>query len=244
MYQKPQSNEVWFLRYGARQIEFFVILGHFLPFDPPNNLENQNFEKNKKTSGDVIILRLCIKNHNHTMCGSWDIRHDRIFCHFRPFFALWPAQQPKKSKFCKNENKAWRYYHFTLVYHKWQSYDVWSLRYGVWQTWYFLSFWANFCLFTPLTTWKKILEISEISYIEVGNPPKKTFCWLIFLCWQNMKLYWRLHCNLIIYWKSFENLCNFICIYRNISRPFQRLVYWFGWPFKKFTSVVFQNMLK
>ena len=33
VYQKPQSYEVQFLRYGVRQ-NFFVILGHFLPFYP------------------------------------------------------------------------------------------------------------------------------------------------------------------------------------------------------------------
>ena len=34
VYQKPQSYEVQFLRYGVWQI-FFVILDHFLPFYPP-----------------------------------------------------------------------------------------------------------------------------------------------------------------------------------------------------------------
>ena len=44
--------------------EFFVIVGHFLPFDPPNNPKNQNIEK-KKTPGDIIILHLCTTNDNH-----------------------------------------------------------------------------------------------------------------------------------------------------------------------------------
>ena len=34
---------------------------------PPNNLENQNFETMKKTSGDVIILNLCNKKHDQIM---------------------------------------------------------------------------------------------------------------------------------------------------------------------------------
>ena len=38
---------------------FFVILGHFLHSDPPNNLKNQNFEKMKKKD---IILHLCTTN--------------------------------------------------------------------------------------------------------------------------------------------------------------------------------------
>ena len=32
----------------CEQTEFLVILGHFLYFYTPNNLENQNFEKMKK----------------------------------------------------------------------------------------------------------------------------------------------------------------------------------------------------
>ena len=45
-YQKWQSsNNVWFLRYGTWQTDFFVILDYFLPFYPTNNPENQDFEK-------------------------------------------------------------------------------------------------------------------------------------------------------------------------------------------------------
>ena len=78
VYYKWQSYDVWFLRHGVQQAELFVILDCFLPFHPPNNPKNQNFEKMKKT--------------------------------------------------------ARRYYHFIHVYHKWKSYDVWFLCYGVWRT--------------------------------------------------------------------------------------------------------------
>ena len=47
---KWQSNDVWFLRYGACWTKFFVILYPFLPFYPPNNLKNKNFEKLKKST--------------------------------------------------------------------------------------------------------------------------------------------------------------------------------------------------
>ena len=50
--------------YGSWDIEwdaeFFVILDHFFIFyhpPPPNNLENQNVEKMKKASGDIIIYQ-------------------------------------------------------------------------------------------------------------------------------------------------------------------------------------------
>ena len=62
MYQKSQSYDVWFLRHGVRQTEFFVILGHVLPFYPTNNPQNQNFEKMKKTP--------VTKNHDHTPYSS------------------------------------------------------------------------------------------------------------------------------------------------------------------------------
>ena len=39
------DDHIWFLRYGARRKEFFVILDHVLFFHPSNNLKNQNFEK-------------------------------------------------------------------------------------------------------------------------------------------------------------------------------------------------------
>ena len=53
-----------------RQAEIFVILDQFLPFLPPNNPENHNFEKMKQAPGDAIILHMCTKNHNHMMYAS------------------------------------------------------------------------------------------------------------------------------------------------------------------------------
>ena len=48
VYQKSQSYDAQFLRYGVRQEELFVILGHFLTFQPPDNPKNQNFKIAKK----------------------------------------------------------------------------------------------------------------------------------------------------------------------------------------------------
>ena len=39
------------------------------------------------------------------MYGSRDTQHNRIFCHFGPFFAFLPLQQPKKSKLKKKNKK-------------------------------------------------------------------------------------------------------------------------------------------
>ena len=58
----------------------------------------------KKASGDVIILQMCIKNHNHMMYAFW-VRSVTIFCHFGPFFALLPHYWLQKIKFQKNVKK-------------------------------------------------------------------------------------------------------------------------------------------
>ena len=63
------------MMYGSWEIEhdgqnFFVILGYFLPLYLPNNPENQNFEKMKKTPEDIIILHMSTINQNHVMYDS------------------------------------------------------------------------------------------------------------------------------------------------------------------------------
>ena len=80
----------------------------------------------------------------------WSVA-DRFFCHFGTIFVLSTSWQPGKSKFWKNEEKnTWTCYHFTHVYHKWRSYDVWFLRHGALRTdFFFFSFWAIFSSFTP-----------------------------------------------------------------------------------------------
>ena len=43
--------------------------GHFLPFYPPNNPKNQNFQKMKTTPRDIIILQVSTKNYDQMMYG-------------------------------------------------------------------------------------------------------------------------------------------------------------------------------
>ena len=57
---KWRSCDVWFLRYKAGWTVFFVILCHFLLFDPPNNPKNQSFEKMKKKKHLEISFYACI----------------------------------------------------------------------------------------------------------------------------------------------------------------------------------------
>ena len=163
MYHKWQSYDVWFLRYGVEQTNCFVILDCFLPFHPPNNFKNQNFENTQKPPGDIIILHRFTINDNHMMYrllgyGVWWTEFFVILKYFLPFYPLF------FSLFWKNEQNTWRYYHFTHLYHKLQSYNVWFLRHQVWKK--FLSFWIIFCLFTPITTQKiQILYNKKNSWI-------------------------------------------------------------------------------
>ena len=64
------------------------------------------------------------------------------------------------------------------MYHIWQSYNVWFLRYGAWQTEVFVIL-DHFFLFTSLTTWK----------IKI---------------WKNEKNAWRYHHFTIVYQKSWS----------------------------------------
>ena len=96
---------------------FFLILDHYLPFYPPNNPENQNFEQMKKTPGDIIISHKCTINDNYMMYDFCNMKCDRqnilsfwaIFCPFTP-------QTTQKIKIWKKGKNTWRYYHSTQVY--------------------------------------------------------------------------------------------------------------------------------
>ena len=52
------------------------IFCHFEPFFahlPTKNPKNQNFEKMKKASADIIISHKCTKNHDHMLYCFWDM---------------------------------------------------------------------------------------------------------------------------------------------------------------------------
>ena len=155
----PKTTIIW----GAvpeiqSETDFFVILSPFLPFFLPCSPEKQTFGNMKKGTGHVTISHICTENHNNMMYGSWDMKGNRINCHFEPFLAPLLHWQPEKPKFWKNEESTLRYHHFTYVYHKWKSYDVWFLKYGVQQT-EFLFILEHFLPYCPLTTQKiKILK--------------------------------------------------------------------------------------
>ena len=80
---------------------------------------------------------------------------DINFCHSGSCFALFTPLKTYKIETLKTWKNTWRYYWFTKVYRKWQSYHVWFQRYGTWRTFCHFGFFP----FTSLTTQKiKILQ--------------------------------------------------------------------------------------
>ena len=128
--------------------EFFVILGHFLHFDPSNNPKNQNFEKLKKMPADIIILHLCTLQMTIIWCmipEIYNMEQDRqkffsfwtIFCPFTTLLTL-------KLKFGKNLKKTGD----IILLHMCSYEDhiicsSWNIRHDRQG---FLSFWAVFPL--------------------------------------------------------------------------------------------------
>ena len=141
MYQKSQSYDVQFLRYGVRQTEFFVILGHFLLFQPLWQPRKSKFWKTEKITWKYYHFAHVY--HKWQSYDKWFLRHEawwvgRSFCHFELFFCHFTPLTTRKIKILKKLKSGWRYYQFTHVYHTWQSNNVWFLRYWVWQTDFFL----------------------------------------------------------------------------------------------------------
>ena len=102
---------------------FFALLLHYWP-------QKLKFGKNVKN-----IWRYYPFTHVYHYSRSYDVWFLRykvqktVFCHFGQFLHFDSPNNPKKSKFWKNKKNTGRCYHYTLVYHKWWSYDVWFLRY-------------------------------------------------------------------------------------------------------------------
>ena len=125
-----------------RQTKILMFWAHFLPFyHPPNKSKKSKFwTKMKKMSGDIILLHIhvCHKWTSYDIwflrCKVWLTESFVILYHFLPF------QPPDNSENqnSKIERSTWTYYHFTHLHHKWQSYDAWLLRYGAWQTEFFV----------------------------------------------------------------------------------------------------------
>ena len=66
-------------------LSFWAIFCSFIPL---MILKIKTLTQWKKMPGDIIFLHMCAINENRMMYGSWNIRHNRIFCYVGPFFAF------------------------------------------------------------------------------------------------------------------------------------------------------------
>ena len=86
----------------------------------------------------------------------------------------------QKIKILKKWKSTRRYYHFTLAY---QMYIIWCTVPEITSMikWFFLLFWAIFCHFTPLTTWKINILKKWKTCLEISSfytcVPKMTIIW-------------------------------------------------------------------
>ena len=118
-----------------------VIIGHFLPFFLP--IPSPNFLKIQKIiAWDIIILYQKSWSYD-----AWFLKAQQI--EFGPVLSFDSLnKQPEKSKFWKNESND------HMIYGSWDMKCDWHNIF---------SFWARFCPFTRLTTWKiKIFAFSTI----------------------------------------------------------------------------------
>ena len=137
---------------GWDRQNFFLSFGPFFcSFTPLMILKTKTLKQWKKC---LKIFCLPHLYHQQRSYDIWFLKYkvqQTIFCLFGPFLALShppppPPWQPGKSKFWKIEKNNWGYYHFTNVHHKWQSSDVWFLRYGAGWTKFFCHFGLFFAL--------------------------------------------------------------------------------------------------
>ena len=129
------------LMYGSwdveRDGENFMSFWIFCCLLCPNNPENQNFDKLKKTPGDIIISNVCTIYDNHMMYGSWDIkRYGPNFLLFWTIFCPFTALTTQKIKTLKKwrMKKAPGDIIISDMCTTNDNHDVWFMRYEAWQT--------------------------------------------------------------------------------------------------------------
>ena len=92
----------------VRQTDFFVLLGHFLPFYPPNNPWNEKQKKDMKISSFYI----CVPKITIIWCMLPEIWLQHLtFCYFGSFFALLPQYWPPKIKNWKKNKEIFPFAH-------------------------------------------------------------------------------------------------------------------------------------
>ena len=129
---------------------------------------------------------------------------------FWTIFCPFTLQKPKKSKFWKNEKNGWRYYHFTQVYHKWQSDKKIRDKKHDWQN--FLLFWTIFCSFTPYLPLPPPIPPNNLknqNFEKLKKTPQDII--ILHMCTKNHDH--MLYCSLDIVCDRCNSYCSFWAIF-------------------------------
>ena len=110
------DNHMTYDSWDIRHNWVFCRFELFLPFSLPNNLKNQNFEKNEKTFWRYYNFTFAYYKwgSHHVWLQRYGVQQTELFVildHFLPFYPPPPPPLniPEKKIFWKNENKTWRY---------------------------------------------------------------------------------------------------------------------------------------
>ena len=114
---KWTSYDIWFLKYKVWYTNFFVILGHFLPFKPPDNQENQNFKIGKKTHRHYNFALL----HQWQLYDVWFLRYGAqqrgFFLILDRFLPFYPPMNPKYQNFTEIIPEIWHVTDIIAIFH-------------------------------------------------------------------------------------------------------------------------------
>ena len=134
--------------------KFLSSLTLFYPFSPLTTWKIKIFKKWKKQHLEKLPFYTCVPYMKIIWCMVPEIWSaiDRIFCHFRPFFALLTQITTLKKAILKKWRKCLDICHVTQMYQKSWSNDhilnySWDTRHD--RCNFYFSFWDIFCPFPP-----------------------------------------------------------------------------------------------
>ena len=128
-------------------LSFWIIFCLFIPL---MILKIRILKKKMKKWGIILLyIHVYHKVRQTKFLSFWT-----LFCPFSPL-TTW------KIKILKLKVNTWRYYHFTHLHHKWQSYDVLFLSYGARQTKVFVILDRFLLFYTPMNPENQNFEKTE-----------------------------------------------------------------------------------
>ena len=88
----------------------------FCPFTPLTIPKIKILKNWKKTSGDIIILHMCTKNHDHMLYSSLDIICNGCNCYFS-FWAIFCPFTSLSAQKIKIKKKKWKKNHLEISFY-------------------------------------------------------------------------------------------------------------------------------